>query len=332
MNIEPAVSFDDVLIVPQYSTLKSRDDVCLIQGDADIPIISSNMDTITGKKMILKMFDLGGLSIIPRYTSYTNIEDLITWRSTVGDDIPLIFSVGINDFNIVKEIYAKKGFNFVCVDVAHANNEHVLNFIKLCKELDSDRYIFAGNVCTVEGAKNLINAGANIIKVGIGNGSACTTRIKTGCGYPQLQAIIDIRAHFPNIGIIADGGIRNSGDAAKALGAGADYVMIGGMLAGTDCTPKWDLPGDTITFRGMASLATKEEYGLPLEHEEGISTDIKKLPEGSTEKVIRELIDGITSAMSYVGATYFEEFRDKCKFVRVSSNTLHENKPHFLSK
>lgn len=327
MNIEPAITFDDVLIVPQLSNIVSRKDI-------KIPnvVIPSNMDTITGIKMVLQNHNIdNGVSIFPRYAPIDSIKKVCNVLDAIVPD--LFFSVGVKDFEIVKYVQDHTPYS-ICIDVAHGHSQQVINFISKCRDRAIDKTIIAGNVCTPDGARDLFYAGAEIVKVGVGNGSACSTRIKTGCGYPQLQAIIDINQAMPEIEVICDGGIKSPGDAAKAIAAGASYVMLGGMLAGTDCVPDWDVSvlSSNMVFKGMASLKTKEEYGLPLEHEEGISTIVPRRGIGSTRKVITEVLEGIKSAMSYVGTKTILDFQDFSKFVRVSNNTVLENRPHILER
>ena len=185
--------------------------------------------------------------------------------------------------------------------------------------------VIAGNVCTYDGAARLMEAGADVVKVGVGPGSACTTRIKTGCGYPQLAAIEECSEAGH---IIADGGIRNYGDAAKALLAGAKAVMIGGLLAGTDCTPSWEPDGASLEFRGMASKAARESCGGSSSNAEGVSVEVPWRPEGSTREVVEELMEGVRSAMSYSGTRTLREFSLKGKMVHVTPSTVNENKPH----
>lgn len=335
MNL--SLCYDDVLIVPQYSGVLTRND-CSTQARIGtslfkIPIIAANMDTICGIKMAHKMYELGGIGIIHRNESIQKIRSQI-------DTIPyskLFIAVGsvASDRERIDKCL-EEGFS-ICVDIAHGHSYHMketLAYIKERANIQNIRpKIIAGNVCTVEATRDLHSWGANVVKVGVGGGSVCTTRIKTGSGVPQFSAVMNCAKTRNMIPIIADGGIRNSGDAAKALAAGATFVMIGGMLAGTDCTPDWNkedaLLGKDMEFRGMASLRAKEATGLALRNEEGISTKIKARFEGSTEEVIQELIDGIKSAMSYSGCFTLDAFRKEAIFTRVTSNTYKENHAHF---
>jgi len=329
-----AYSFNDVLIVPQYSDIQSRNEcdtsVELPNCSMDIPVFAANMDTICGTTMVKQMNKLGGAGILHRYMHVTQTHNIISdWDySAYGK---LIVSVGSlsNDKRRIEMVLnkaIKENKNVgLCVDLAHGDSFHMIDTLKYIRENTFSNLVIAGNVCTFEGASRLFDAGADIVKVGVGGGSVCTTRIKTGCGYPQLAAIEECCEAGP---IIADGGIRNYGDAAKALVAGAKAVMIGGLLAGTDCTPFWEPDGAAVEFRGMASKKARESCGGLPKNAEGVSVEVPWRPKGSTEVVVEELMEGIRSAMSYSGCHTLEEFSLKGKMVHVTPSTVKENKPH----
>ncbi len=327
--------YDDVLIVPRYSEVLTRSAVSLAPNfkpfnGLKIPIISANMDTITGIKMAKKMQELGGFGIIHRNESIQNIDK--AFGNTYPKNVFVAVGSYLNNKQRIDDVMSR-GYN-ICVDIAHGDSEHMKSTLEYIRNKDSSIFIIAGNVATPGACIALNSWGANLVKVGVGGGSACTTRIKTGCGVPQLTAVIDCAQ--TGIPIIADGGIRNSGDAAKALAAGAKFIMIGGMLAGTDSTPNWNsedaLLGKDMEFRGMASFKAKEATGLAMRHEEGISTKVKARPQGSTEAVIKDLVDGIKSAMSYSGACTLDEFAKSAKFCIVTSQTQKENQAHIHVK
>jgi len=215
----------------------------------------------------------------------------------------------------------------ICVDLAHGDSFHMIDTLNYIRENTFSNLVIAGNVCTYEGASRLFDAGADIVKVGVGPGSACTTRIKTGCGYPQLCAVQECSEAGP---IIADGGIRYYGDAAKAIAVGADAVMIGGLLAGTDCTPQWSPDGSDVEFRGMASKAARTSCGGTSNNAEGVSTQVPWRPQGSTQEVVEELVEGIQSAMSYTGVRSIKEFHLKSQIINTTSSIMKENGPHIL--
>lgn len=333
------LSYDDVLIVPAFSKIKSRStdiDLSTKVGSEVLstPIISSNMDTITGAKMARYMSSVGGMGLLHRGSKYPR-ELLETWKRKWDRSVGKIaLSVGSTNKELEQnrilellDIFANEIDDVVmCVDLAHGDSENMLSTLKYIRDRGFAGTIIAGAVCTPEACYRLEDAGANIVRVGIGPGSACSTRIKTGCGYPQLSAVYECAQS--GIPIIADGGIREPGDAAKALVAGAKAVMIGGMLRGTDLTPYWSGEGNPVPFRGMASNDAKTNAGISAGYEEGISTTLPGKPNGSTAQVIKGISDGIRSAMSYVGATTIEDFPKLAKLVRISPSVQNENRPH----
>ena len=341
--MKKAYSFDDVLIVPQYSEISSRSDCGTLPRlpllDMKIPIFAANMDTICGTEMIKKMHKLGGMGILHRYMKITETHNTISdWKDTDGK---LIVSVGsiVQDKRRIDMIieWATSSRTSkpltdlgICVDIAHGDSKNMVDTLLYIREEGFVGVIIAGNVCTYTGAVRLFDNGADIVKVGVGPGSACTTRIKTGCGYPQLAAIAECSKAGP---IIADGGIRHYGDAAKALAVGADAVMIGGLLAGTDGTPFWsETPScSELEFRGMASKAARKSCGNDGRNAEGVSVTVPWRPEGSTEEVIVELVEGIQSAMSYSGATTLVEFRTKSQIIQTTTSIMKENSPHIIT-
>lgn len=320
-NLREGLTFDDVLLMPQYSDIKSRScvDISTNIGDLKIsvPILSANMDSITGLKMSKAMWGAGGLGILHRYapkeTIYKWLMELIPsnrWPS-----------IGIKDDDLKSaELYRSLTDN-ICIDIAHGNCEAMQQAIKHVKSIGY-KNIMAGNVADSDGAITLVSAGANIIKVGIGPGSVCTTRLVTGHGVPQLTAVADIAhafRHKPTVTIIADGGIKNSGDAVKALAAGAHAVMIGGLLAGTD---EAEMAG---VYRGMASSEAQIAYKGSVSNNtaEGIAKKVQ--PKGPVADLINQFAGGIKSGCSYSGCSTLELLRKYAKFIRVTNNCLIEN-------
>lgn len=333
---EPMFTFDDVLLAPGYSDIESREsistDVDFLGLKLRVPIISSNMDFVTGSKMANAMWAAGGLGIIHRFCPWEAQKDNI-------DRIdPITISVGTRDTeeSLRRVAYAYERWNnkigrihgelIVCIDVAHGHHGKVFRLIdKIKYKMNSRIKIIAGNVATAEGAWFLQNAGADAIKVGIGPGSVCTTRTVTGIGVPQLSAIIDIADAIKPYGIpiIADGGIKYSGDIVKALAAGASLVMLGSLLAGaTECPGEVVETGDgrkLRRYRGQSIFGVNGEKYT----KEGVSGYVNE--KGPVADVLKQLIGGVRSGMSYVGAKNLEELREKAVFIPVSGNTLAEN-------
>ena len=333
------ITFDDVLLVPGYNGIRSRQSVTTsIQISESlqlrIPIISSNMDTITGWQMAAAMAKLGGLGSIHRFMS---IEQNVADFRRANEFGPVGVCVGVSGDAMERaEALVAAGANTLCVDVAHGHSKMVNQMIRSLRDKFGDNIcIIAGNVATYAGADYLSAAGADVIKVGIGPGSVCTTRIKTGFGVPQLSAILDCRK--VDRPLIADGGIRTPGDAVKALAAGACCVMLGGMLSGTNETPgerieKKSADGKSTfvkVFRGMASREAQEDFmGAMADWKtaEGISTEVPS--KGSVSDVIGDVMGGIRSGMTYCGAKDIKDLQRKAQFMEVSRAGQDEGLPH----
>lgn len=353
--IRKGYSFDDVLLVPRYNDIPSRKDVdTSVQFgnfELQLPVLSSNMDTVTGHMMANKMFSLGGMGVLHRFcTIQENIDmyhnaafrhdiGMITPWTPNGNTDPWIkekeavISLGVNeDLERFEALYAA-GARYFCVDVAHGHTKAIGKFVKQLKQNQSGVFVIAGNVATHAGADYLASCGADAIKVGIGPGSVCTTRIKTGCGVPQLTAIMDC-AKVDRI-IIADGGIRTPGDAVKALAAGAHVVMLGGMLAGCNETPgdfAFDVFGDgkpCKIYRGMASKEAQEDFmGAMAEWKAAEGIQIKVRAKGPIADVLNDLMGGIRSGMTYCGAKDIAALHRNAEFIEVTANGVRENAAH----
>lgn len=342
--IRKGYSFDDVLLVPRYNDISSRKDVDIgVQlgfSTLSIPVLSANMDTITGPEMAFEIGRLGGMGVLHRFCS---VEDNLklyqdfTQRMMLSSRIPrvmdAILSLGVNEDLVRFTALYDYGARYFCVDVAHGHTKAVGKFVKLLKQTRSDIFVIAGNVATHAAADYLASCGADAIKVGIGPGSVCTTRIKTGCGVPQLTAIMDC-SKVDRL-IIADGGIKTPGDAVKALAAGANVIMLGGMLAGTNETP--GLPGFDMLgngkpykiFRGMASKEAQEDFmGSMAEWKAAEGVQIKVQAKGPVKDVIADLVGGIRSGMTYMGAKDLAALRRNAEFIEVTANGVRENSPH----
>lgn len=341
----PALTFDDVLIVPRRSSVYSRKQVSLrtrLVGDLeiDLPFISANMDTVTELEMAQAMHQLGGLGVVHRFMAPERQVAMV-------EQIPgiRILTLGVKTEDLDKIGLAGPGIQGVLIDVAHGHSDRVIEMIQTVRERHPKLWIIAGNVATAEGAWDLLDAGAHAIKVGVGPGAVCTTRIVTGCGVPQLTAIMKARGavdrwwdverrkarprttHAPTL--IADGGIRNSGDIVKALVAGAHTVMIGSLFAGTD-----ESPGEVVIrdgrpcklYRGMASAGAQQVIGIE-RTPEGVETFLPL--QGPVAPLVRDLEGGVRSGLSYCNSSSIADLHEQTiDLVKVSPAGKQENLPH----
>jgi len=343
------LSFDDVLLVPHRLTFSSR-----FNGKIDLstqilpniqlvyPLVSANMDTVTEFRMASAMRAMGGLGIIHRFMPMDQQYEFL--QVLEG---PKVLCVGVGREDRLANAKEYITPDAILIDVAHGHSNAVLERIQMSKELYPDTPVIAGNVATKIGVLDLLNAGADCVKVGVGPGSLCTTRVKTGCGVPQLTAIMDAKEaieqwHVDQIRsknideldwvptIIADGGIKNSGDIIKALAAGANAVMIGSLFAGTD-----EAPGRIINFpgrgkmkeyRGMASQEAQESWKGRATSVEG---ELTYLPyKGAVKDVFEDLVNGMLSGMSYQDAMDIAELQENASFIQMTSAGYKESLPH----
>jgi len=338
--MKKTVTYDDVLLVPQYSEIRSRQEVDLRtdlgQGlELYLPIIASPMDTISEWKMARAMHNAGGSAIIHRYNTVEQQAGMVLDARSSGARV-VGAAVGVRGEYLRRaKALCDAGATFLCVDVAHGH--HILMkeaLTALREDLGWDIHIMAGNVATLEGVNALSDWGANSVRCNIGGGSICSTRIQTGHGLPGLQTILDCAQTDREVRIIADGGIRNAGDIVKALAAGADAVMCGSLLAGTDETPGKTFTDGTgakyKTYRGMASKEAQEDWRGKYSSFEGVAT---KVPyRGSVGAVLYDLDKNIRSGLSYTGAQNINELQHKAKFVVQSNSGLSESNTHILAR
>ena len=334
---EEHLSFDDILLIPQRSNVASRKDVSLRSTigtgtkrsiGLNLPLIAAPMDTVCEWEMAAAMRKAGGLGIIHRYLPIEQQAEQV--RLAAASSRVVGGSVGTKGtFLTDASLLVEAGAALILVDTANGHNDYAVNAVKhLRNAFGRDLHIMAGNVSTWDGYARLADAGADSVRVGIGGGSACTTRIVSGHGMPTLASIMDIRAKFKygdGPDIIADGGIRNSGDAAKALAAGANAVMVGRMLAGTKESPGEIVDGQKV-FRGMASAEAQADGLKSVSGVEGIATTVPFI--GSVSDVLADFEAGLKSALSYTGAEDLLDFYSLSVYNRVSSNSLNETKPH----
>lgn len=345
-KILPALTFDDVLLVPQKSSVLPRDvDISTnitTTLKAHVPIISADMDSVTESTMAVAMAKNGGLGIIHKnMTPKAQAEEVQTVKKSDAAYLAGV-SVGVGQDMIERVRLAKKvGADVVVISTAHGHSAGVIKGVKAIRKAYPELPIIAGNVVTASGTRDLIKAGASAVKVGVGPGSICTTRVVAGVGVPQLTAIMNAAAEAKkhNIPIIADGGIRYSGDIVKALAAGAGFVMLGSLLAATT-----EAPGELVTisgkkykiYRGMGSReamssGSKDRYGQAGTSSgklvaEGVSG---KVPiKGEAADVLFKLVGGLRSGMGYLGAKNLKELRGKAEFIEISNSGLTESHPH----
>lgn len=341
-----AYSFDDVLIVPKFSEISSRKEVSVASAicgqTLEVPVISANMDTVTGPRLADRIIDLGGQACLHRFSSIDEnvleFEALGKWGKTPWVSVGL----GADELDRAKAL-KDAGAKVFVIDVAHGAQASVVQQV-----VNLDRYLFgtyivAGNFASapsvMEFLKRVYQSGGRVdaIKVGVGPGSACTTRIKTGCGVPQLYAIKTIAdsvkgfnlTNFSgaDVKVIADGGMRTPGDVAKALGAGAHAAMLGGMLAGTLESPG-ELVGGKKMYRGSASKESYQDQGKQAAWRTAEGESFYVPYKGTVEDVVRDIEGGLRSAFSYVGARNLQEFHMKCEFMRVTPGSVRENGAH----
>ncbi len=330
------VSFGDVLLSPQFSDINSRSEIDMSSFLGNIrfgtPIVSSPMDTVTESDMLTEMSKLGCLGIVHRYNTQAQQSQIVHKAHEAGAK-NIGAAVGVTGDYLDRAKYAvMAGANVICVDVAHGHHSMMKNALKnLRSMLSDDIHIMAGNVATLEGFNDLSDWGADSIRVGIGGGSICSTRIQTGHGIPTLQSVIDCSSSDRDAALIADGGITNSGDIVKALAAGADFVMCGSLLAGTDETPvervwdtnkgKWVYP-----YRGMASVEAQIDWRGHTSSVEGVSSAVSA--KGPVRDVIENLSNGIRSGMSYTGSRTIRQLQAKATFVCQTPSGQIESSTH----
>ncbi len=331
---ELKLGFKDVMIRPKRSTLKSRSQVSLERNFtfvnsqkkwSGVPIIAANMDTVGTLEMAEA---LAKDKIITAVHKHYSLED---WNTFLGnqpesifDYIALSTGIGQNDEEKIKQIVnAHPQINFLCIDVANGYSEYFVDFVKKIRSNYPDKTIIAGNVVTGEMVEELILAGADIIKVGIGPGSVCTTRIKTGVGYPQLSAIIECADAAHGLGghIISDGGCKIPGDVAKAFGGGSDFVMLGGMFAGHDESGGEIVEENGKKFRlfyGMSSQTAMDKHsGGVAEYRASEGKTVKVAYKGAVSETVKDILGGVRSTCTYVGASQLKELSKRTTFIRV---------------
>jgi IMP dehydrogenase len=344
--IKEALTFDDVTLAPKYSEILPSEVNTAVQLTKNlklkIPLLSSAMDTVTESKMAIAIAKSGGIGVIHRNLDIKNqileIKKVKKQKLLVGAAV----GAGPNEFKRAEAII-KEGVDLIVVDTAHGHTKKVGEIIRFIKKFKNKKIaLCAGNIATPEAAKFLIKLGVDIIKVGIGPGSICTTRLVAGIGVPQLSAILSVRNGLrnKNVKIISDGGIKYSGDLAKAFAAGADAVMIGSLFAGTD-----EAPGKLIkkngklfkSFRGMGSVGAMNKGSADRYFQIKQKDTSKYVPEGvegfakykgDVESIIYKLIGGLRSSMGYLGSKNITKLRIKPNFVKITKAGFYESMVH----
>ena len=343
--IKDSLTFDDVSLVPQHSsvlpsetkTFNKLSDKLNLQ----IPLMSSAMDTVTESRMAIAISKLGGIGVIHRNLS---IEKQVMEVKKVKKNNYLVgAAIGVSpeDFERAEELFKVKT-DLIVIDTAHGHTQKVLNMIKKIKKKLNNTTLCAGNIATGKAAKFLADSGVDIVKVGIGPGSICTTRLVAGIGVPQLSAVLEVKKALKNYKtkIISDGGIKFSGDLAKAIAAGADAIMIGSLFSGTI-----ESPGKIIkhkgklykNFRGMGSVGAMAAGSADRYFQKKSKNVSKYVPEGveglvkfkgAVEKIVYNLIGGLKSSMGYLGAKTIRDLQKKGEFIKITKAGFYESMVH----
>jgi IMP dehydrogenase len=344
-TIKEALTFDDVLLLPKYSNvLPSNTNIFLHltkKISLKVPFLTSAMDTVTESKMAIAVAKEGGMGIIHRNLNIKNQSNEV--KKVKNKKLLVGAAIGTNqeDLDRVRSLIFN-GVDLIVIDTAHGHSEKVLRILSKIKKIIKRVPICVGNIATGEAAKKLYNSGADIIKVGIGPGSICTTRMVAGIGVPQVSAIIDVKKALnkKKVKIISDGGIKFSGDIAKALAAGADAIMMGSIFAGTDESPgkKFKIKGKIYKqYRGMGSIGAMSAGSANRYFQKNFKDKTKFVPEGvegrveykgKVSKIIYQLQGGLRSSMGYIGAKNLEEINRKAKFVKITKAGFYESMVH----
>lgn len=335
------LTFDDVLLMPKHSEMNSRMAPNLSSRvtknfSLKTPVIAANMDTVTEAEMAIKMAELGGMGILHRFmTPEEQINQIKLMRDKIRAlGLPVAASIGVKEEGMRRaDMLADAGVDILTIDIAHGDSVMMFETLEYVKKKYPKIDIIAGNTAMPEGVKGLIEHGADAVKVGIGPGSMCTTRIITGCGVPQLTAVAMcvMEARKYNVPVIADGGIKTSGDIVKAFAAGADTVMLGSMLSGT-----LETPGETVggkkKYRGMASKDAQVSWRGDLPKGMAPEGEARWIAsKGPVENIIFELSGGIRSGMTYLNAQTIADINKNARFMEMTSSGMVESKPHGLN-
>ena len=344
-TIKESLTFDDVLLLPRYSKVLPSDTNISLNLTKKItlkaPFLSSAMDTVTESRMAIAIAKSGGLGVIHRNLSIKDQTKEIT--KVKSKNLLVGAAVGTNKEDLLRsKSLIDNGCDLIVVDTAHGHSEKVLKILSKLKKINGKIPICVGNIATGEAAKKLYNSGADIIKVGIGPGSICTTRMVAGIGVPQISAVMDVKKALKkkNVKIISDGGIKFSGDIAKALAAGADAIMMGSIFAGTDESPgkKFKYKGKLYKqYRGMGSIGAMSSGSANRYFQKNFKDKSKFVPEGvegrviykgSVSKIIYQLKGGLRSSMGYIGAKNLNQIIKNAEFIKITKAGFYESMVH----
>jgi IMP dehydrogenase len=343
--IKDSFTFDDVTLVPQYSSVLPSEAITASKLsnnlNLQIPLMSSAMDTVTESKMAIAISKSGGIGVVHRNLSiYEQVKEV---KKVKKNNCLVGAAIGVNPIDLERaEELLRVNTDLIVIDTAHGHTQKVLGMIKKIKKKLKNCTLCAGNIATGKAAKSLADSGVDIVKVGIGPGSICTTRLVAGIGVPQLSAVLDVKKALKNYRtkIVSDGGIKFSGDLAKAIAAGADAVMIGSLFSGTI-----ESPGKIIKykgklykkFRGMGSVGAMAVGSADRYYQKKFNNVSKYIPEGvegmvkfkgTVKKTIHNLIGGLKSSMGYLGARTIKDLQNKGKFVKITKAGFYESMVH----
>ena len=344
-TIKESLTFDDVLLIPKYSdVLPSETDISLNLSKKitlKVPFLSSAMDTVTESKMAVAIAQAGGIGVVHRNLNIRKQSEEV--MKVKKKKLIVGAAVGTNNEDVDRaRSLIDNGCDLIVIDTAHGHSAKVLKVLSKLKKINFNVPICVGNIATAEASKKLYNSGADIIKVGIGPGSICTTRMVAGIGVPQISAIMEVKDALKNkkIKIISDGGIKFSGDIAKALAAGADAIMMGSIFAGTDESPgkKFKIKGKLYKqFRGMGSIGAMSSGSANRYFQKNFKDKSKFVPEGvegrveykgNVSKIIYQLQGGLRSSMGYIGAKDINQIQKKAKFIKITKAGFYESMVH----
>jgi len=344
-TIKESLTFDDVLLIPKYSdVLPSETDISLNLSKKitlKVPFLSSAMDTVTEYKMAVAIAQAGGIGVVHRNLNIRKQSEEV--MKVKKKKLIVGAAVGTNNEDVDRaRSLIDNGCDLIVIDTAHGHSAKVLKVLSKLKKINFNVPICVGNIATAEASKKLYNSGADIIKVGIGPGSICTTRMVAGIGVPQISAIMEVKGALKNkkIKIISDGGIKFSGDIAKALAAGADAIMMGSIFAGTDESPgkKFKIKGKLYKqFRGMGSIGAMSSGSANRYFQKNFKDKSKFVPEGvegrveykgNVSKIIYQLQGGLRSSMGYIGAKNLNQIQKKAKFIKITKAGFYESMVH----